>query len=113
MEMTYMPIYNKLVRDRIPKIIEKSGKTFTTRLLSDAEYIAEINTKMGEELTEYIETKTPEDALEELADLLELIHAAAAYHGSTFEELEQVRVEKSTKRGGFDERIFLMEVEDD
>ena len=59
--MNHMPTYNKLVRDCIPEIIEKSGKTFTTRLLSDAEYIAEINTKMGEELTEYIETTTPEN----------------------------------------------------
>lgn len=113
MEMTYMPTYNKLVRDRIPEIIEKSGKNFTTRLLNDDDYITEINTKMGEELTEYLETTTTKDALEELADMLELIHAAVAYHGSTFEELEQVRVEKATKRGRFNDRIFLMEVEDD
>ncbi len=108
-----MPIYNKLVRDNIPGIIEKSGKTFTTRLLSDEEYITEINSKMKEELTEYLETTVTADSLEELADLLELIHAAAAYHGATFEELEEVRVEKAEKRGGFNERIFLLEVEDD
>lgn len=108
-----MPIYNKLVRDNISAIIEKSGKTFTTRLLNDEEYITEINNKMGEELAEYLETTTTADALEELADLLELIHAAATYHGSTFEGLEEVRVEKAEKRGGFNERIFLLEVEDD
>lgn len=108
-----MPIYNKLVRDNIPAIIEKSGQTFTTRLLSDEEYITEINNKMDEELTEYLETTVTADSLEELADLLELIHAAAAYHGATFEELEEVRVEKAEKRGGFNERIFLIEVEDD
>ena len=108
-----MPIYNKLVRDNIPAIIRKSGKTFTTRLLNDTEYITEINNKMGEELAEYLETTATADALEELADLLELIHAAAAYHGSTFEELEEMRVEKAVKRGGFNEQIFLLEVEDD
>ncbi|WP_318617097.1 nucleoside triphosphate pyrophosphohydrolase [Sporosarcina sp. YIM B06819] len=108
-----MPIYNKLVRDNIPAIIEKSGKTFTTHLLNDTEYITEINNKLGEELAEYLETTTTADALEELADLLELIHAAAVYHGSTFEELEKVRVEKAVQRGGFNERIFLLEVEDD
>ncbi len=108
-----MPIYNKLVRDNIPAIIEKSGKTFTSRLLNDEEYITEINNKMGEELAEYLETTTTTDALEELADLLELIHSAVAYHGATFEELVEVRVEKAAKRGGFNERIFLLEVEDD
>ncbi|WOV86964.1 nucleoside triphosphate pyrophosphohydrolase [Sporosarcina oncorhynchi] len=108
-----MPIYNKLVRDRIPEIIANTGKLYTSRILDESEYITEVNKKMGEELTEYLETTTAEDAIEELADILELIHAAAAHHGSTFEELNKVRVEKAKKRGGFNERIFLVEVEDD
>ena len=108
-----MPIYNKLVRDRIPEIIEKSDKKFTSRILADDEYIIEINKKMHEELAEYEAAKTNEDAIEELADLLELIHAAAAIHDTTFEELEKIREDKAKKRGGFDERIFLIEVEDD
>ena len=70
-----MPIYNKLVRDRIPEIIEMSGKTCTTRLLTEEEYIIEINKKMYEEIDEYDATETSDDAIEELADLLELIHA--------------------------------------
>jgi predicted house-cleaning noncanonical NTP pyrophosphatase (MazG superfamily) len=112
-EMTIMPIYNKLVRDRIPEIIEKSNNKFTTLILTDVEYSSEITKKMHEELAEYEETATNEDAVEELADLLELIHAAAAIHDTTFEELEKIRVDKAKKRGGFDERIFLIEVEDD
>ena len=108
-----MPIYNKLVRDRIPEIIEKSGKIVTSRLLDDEEYMIEINKKMHEELAEYEATTTNEDAIEELADLLELIHAAAAIYDTTFEELEKVRVYKAKKRGGFEERIYLIEVEDD
>lgn len=108
-----MPIYNKLVRDRIPEIIKKSDKTFTSRILADDEYLLEINKKMHEELAEYEEATTKEDAIEELADLLELIHAAAAVYDTSFEELEKVREEKAKKRGGFDKRIFLMEVEDD
>lgn len=31
--------YNKLVRDRIPDIIEKSGKACVTEILSDEEYL--------------------------------------------------------------------------
>ena len=108
-----MPVYNKLVRDRIPEIIEKSGKNFTSRILEDDEYLIEINKKMHEEFAEYEETSSNEDAVEELADLLELIYAAANTYGATFEELEKIRVDKAKKRGGFDERIFLVEVEDD
>ena len=37
-----MPVYNKLVRDRIPEIIEMSGKSFTTRILEDDDYLIEI-----------------------------------------------------------------------
>ncbi len=108
-----MPIHNKLVRDRIPEIIESTGKTFTSRVLSSEEYIEEINKKMHEELAEYEEAKSSEEAIEELADLLELIHAAAAVYHTSFADVEKVRVEKAKKRGGFDKRIFLMEVQDD
>ena len=107
-----MPIYNKLVRDRIPEIIEMSGKTYTTRLLTEDEYIIEINKKMYEEINEYDATETTDDAIEELADLLELIHAALGHYGASFEDLERVRAEKAEKRGGFDEQIFLVDVED-
>ncbi|NYF25880.1 nucleoside triphosphate pyrophosphohydrolase [Sporosarcina sp. JAI121] len=108
-----MPTYNKLVRDRIPEIIELSGKTYNTRLLTEDEYIIEINKKMHEELAEYEGTETPDDAIEELADLLELIHASLAHYGASFEDLEKVRIEKAEKRGGFDEQIFLIDVQDD
>lgn len=66
-----MPVYNKLVRDRIPEIIENSGKKFTTRILGDNEYINELKKKLVEEMEEYQQTETNEDALEELADILE------------------------------------------
>lgn len=108
-----MPVYNKLVRDRIPKIIESSGKAFTSRVLSKDEYITELNRKMHEELAEYEGAASSEDAVEELADLLELIHAATEFYDTSIEELEQIRVDKAMKRGSFDDRIFLMEVEDD
>lgn len=111
--MSNMPTYNKLVRDHIPEIIKKSNKNFRSRILNDEEYLVEINQKMHEELAEYEEATTKEDSIEELADLLELIHAAAAVHGASIAKLEQVRAQKAKKRGGFDERIFLIEVEDD
>lgn len=108
-----MPTYNKLVRDRIPEIIEKTGKKFTTTILSDQEYIKELKKKSFEELEEYLSTTNKEDALEELADVLEIIHALAECHGSSIKEVEAIRERKAEKRGGFQEKIFLVEVEED
>jgi predicted house-cleaning noncanonical NTP pyrophosphatase (MazG superfamily) len=108
-----MPVYNKLVRDRIPEVIEKTGKNFTTRILDNEEYIKELKTKSFEELNEYINTEDDKDAVEELADLLEIIHALAESHGSNIEQVEQVRQEKAEKRGRFKDKIFLIEVEDE
>jgi predicted house-cleaning noncanonical NTP pyrophosphatase (MazG superfamily) len=108
-----MPVYNKLVRDRIPEIIEKTGKAYQTRVLNDDEYITELRKKAQEELNEYITSQTNEQAIEELADLLEVVYALSAAHGSSVEELEEVRKRKAETRGGFQERIFLIDVEDE
>ncbi|OKL37889.1 nucleoside triphosphate pyrophosphohydrolase [Domibacillus mangrovi] len=108
-----MPVHNKLVRDRILEVIEKTGKNYTSRILSEEEYKQEVRKKMHEELAEYEEAATNEEAVEELADLLELIHAAASIHGASVEQLEDIRQQKAEKRGGFNERIYLIEVEDE
>lgn len=108
-----MPIHNKLVRDKIPEIIENTGKKFTTKVLSNQEYLKELRKKSYEELEEYMNASDKENALEELADLLEIIHALAIAHGSSITEVEAIRKEKEQKRGGFQEKIFLIEVEDE
>lgn len=107
-----MPTYNKLVRDRIPEFIEKTGKKFHTTVLSQDAYIKELRKKSVEELEEYMAAETDAEALEELADILEIMHALATVHGSTIQEVEKIRKEKEQKRGGFNERIFLVDVED-
>jgi len=101
-------IYNKLVRDRIPEIIESSGKTYTTEILSDEDYLRMVDAKLDEELAEYHKDQN----IEELADLLEVIHAAAVARGYTLEDLERVRAEKAAKCGGFDKKILLVEVQE-
>ncbi|MBO7196498.1 MAG: nucleoside triphosphate pyrophosphohydrolase [Clostridia bacterium] len=99
-------IYNKLVRDLIPDIIEESGGECRTRILSDKEYLEMIDAKLDEELAEYHKDQN----IEELADLLELIQAATVARGYTLEELESVRAEKAKKRGEFEKKIFLIDV---
>ncbi|MGE6486917.1 nucleoside triphosphate pyrophosphohydrolase [Paenisporosarcina sp. NPDC076898] len=107
-----MPIYNKLVRDGIPSIIKAKNQKFRMNILDTDQHAIEIMNKLVEELTEYQEAPTNEDAVEELADLLELIYAVLPLHGSSIEELEKVRLAKREKRGGFDKGFYLIEVED-
>ncbi len=96
-----------MVRDRIPEIIERDGKRCLTEKLSEEAYITALDKKIEEELSEYLS----EPCLEELADLTEVIYAAAAVaRGFTLDELERVRKAKAEKRGGFENRIFLKSV---
>lgn len=99
-------IYNKLVRDRIPEIIESDGRECSMEILSDDCYLQMLDAKLNEELAEYQESKS----LEELADLLEVMRAVVKARGWSWEQLEQVRQEKAARRGGFEKKILLKEV---
>ena len=98
--------YNKLVRDYIPEIIQSAGKSCTTEVLSDEDYLSMLDAKLDEELAESHES----GSIEELADLMEVIYAAACARGSSPADLEQVRVRKAEERGSFNRKILLKEV---
>lgn len=107
-----MPVYNKLVRDLIPQVIQGSGKECRTRILDEEEYKQELIIKLKEESEEYFTAQNTKDSLEELADMLEVIRALAAVHGSSWEELDELRKKKAEARGGFEERVYLIDVTD-
>ncbi len=98
--------YDKLVRDKIPEIIEASGRRCRYSYLSREDYLTRLDEKLSEELAEYQESKS----MEELADLLEVIRAVAAARGSSIEEVEAIRRVKAEKRSRFEKRILLTEV---
>ena len=99
-------VHNKLVRDRIPEIIEASGRTCVAVTLPNDAYIQALDAKLNEELAEYQQSKS----LEELADLLEVMGAVVKARGHTWDDLTRVCKEKRVVRGAFDKRIFLKEV---
>ena len=107
-----MPVYNKLVRDLIPQVIESTGKEFRTRILDEEEYTKELVVKLKEESEEYFAAQSSKESLEELADMLEVIRALVVVHGATWEELEVLREKKVEARGGFQEQVFLIDVHD-
>ena len=98
----------KLVRDRIPEIIEKEGRKPYVRILDDQEMMKCLENKLQEEVNEYVEDRS----VEELADILEVIYALCKMKGISKEELEQTRAVKEIDRGLFDAKIFLEYVED-
>ncbi len=97
-------VYNKLVRDKIPEIINSTGASCTTRILSNEEYLQMLNAKLCEEVQEY----QTDLNIEELADIMEVVYALTQAHGYTIERLEKTRAEKAEKRGAFKEKIFLI-----
>lgn len=102
-------IYNKLVRNKIPEIIRASGKRCVVATVSDEDYLRLLDQKLEEELAEYQDSK----AIEELADLIEVIAATAVARGCSWEELMQIRDRKRSERGGFEDKILLLNVQDE
>lgn len=105
-----MIIYNKLVRDRIPQIIEASGKTCKVEILDDTAYEYALRAKLVEELNEVQAAKTDEELIEELADLYEVLNALVVSKGYTEEQFLSIVKKKSDKRGGFRDKIYLVGV---
>ena len=102
--------YNKLVRDKIPENINSmEGRKATWRIMDDDEYIKELNKKLLEEAHEFIE----ENAVEELADIMEVIQSIMRVKNISYEELKNVQQMKREKKGGFSNKIYLVEVERD
>ena len=100
--------YNKLVRDKIPEIIEEQGKKCETRIMEKSEENHYLNAKLYEECMEFIRSGDPD----ELADVLDVIITIADKRfGKRFVDIESTMWEKRTLRGGFDKGIILESVE--
>jgi predicted house-cleaning noncanonical NTP pyrophosphatase (MazG superfamily) len=100
-----MTTFNKVIRDKIPEIIQKDGYTCNIQTLSDEKFLLEIEKKLSEEVTEYQNDKNPE----ELADILEVIYKIAQLKGVSKEELEKIRIKKLQNKGGFEKNLFLID----
>lgn len=94
----------KLVRDKIPDIISWSGKIPIVEILSDEDYLIELNKKLNEEVAEYHE----DNSIEELADILEVLIAICEAKGYSMDDLLTWRYLKKFERGGFADRIFWL-----
>jgi predicted house-cleaning noncanonical NTP pyrophosphatase (MazG superfamily) len=95
----------KLVRDKIPEIMEKDNEKPITKIADKEEYKLELIKKLKEETDEFIEKNNAE----ELIDILEVIYSLAKLDNISKEELENKRIQKSNERGSFNKRIILLD----
>src|SRR5437764_1358137 len=96
-------IHNKLIRDKITDMLNEQGIQSQIKHLNKDEYQLALSKKLHEETLEFQTAEDLSNKLEELADVLEVIHAILKSNDLTFEELESVRHAKFTQRGGFSE----------
>ena len=104
----------KLVRDYIPSIIlDKSvkGTKVNTKILNGDDFKNALRDKLQEEVTEYLESKTAEEEIEELADVLEVVLTLASIRGVSPDTLNRARELKRKLKGSFNSRIYLESVE--
>ena len=104
--MSEQKIYNKLIRDRIPEIIQQDSFRCEVDVLEPSDYANKLNQKLKEELKEYYE----KEDIGELADLVEVVYAILAFRGVCIEEFEKIRLDKKLARGGFEKRLYLKKV---
>lgn len=109
MSQETITVYGKLVRDRIPEIIERGGKVATVRVLTEQEMVPALFAKLAEESQE-LRDSTPEERLGELADLHEVLAALAAAFGFSQQQVVAAARDKRTARGGFTRRLWLDQV---
>jgi predicted house-cleaning noncanonical NTP pyrophosphatase (MazG superfamily) len=97
--------YEKLIRDKIPEVIEKSGGICKTHVASESEYKELLKVKLVEKCKEYVKGGSSE----ELADILEVVYALGKTQHITADGIEYMRKKKVDARGGFQKRLVLDE----
>ncbi|MDE0099926.1 MAG: nucleoside triphosphate pyrophosphohydrolase [Truepera sp.] len=98
--------YEKLVRDRIPEIMEREGIRYEIEVLTEELYWEALRKKLVEEAHE-VATAGPDELIHELADVHEVLEALQASHGITPDEVDALRKRRREERGGFARKIFL------
>lgn len=101
-----METYNKLVRDKVPTILNEEGKEYGVEILSREKIFALLEEKLQEEVNEFLKYKS----LENLAEIAEVLFGLSYALGYSEEDLLKVRNKKNEERGGYKDGIVLKSV---
>lgn len=100
--------YPKLIRDRIPEIVERNGqKAKVYREEDTAKYLEFLFTKLIEEASELAQADTLEHQKEELADVREVLVTIQTTLGLTESDVAEAQSSKREERGGFEGRLIM------
>ncbi len=102
-----MRIFKKLIRDKIPEIMAKSGKNLDVRVLDDAEFKEALRRKIIEEVSELKDAKSDAEAMDKIAYLHEIADALGDAYGFPKKEILELKNKVHSERGGFEKRLFL------
>lgn len=103
--------YSKLVRDKVPSLIEEDGRIAHYNILNGEEYKIALKRKMVEEVGELIEAESEEEMKEGLVDIAEVVDAIIKAYDFNPKELIDRQFEKLDKKGGFERGLYLYKVE--
>lgn len=110
--MSAPPILSgKLVRDKIPGIIQHNGDVPHTRILASSERLPYLRQKLREETEELLSALGEHSVKEEIADVIEVLHAYARLHNISWSEVENSTKQKRRLRGAFKKFICLLSTE--
>ena len=98
-----MKKYDKLVRDRIPEIIEKDNCICYYHVADDNEFKIKLHEKLLEEIVEFLENP----CAEEIADILEILDAVRMFYDIDLDEIKTKKNRKKLTNGKFNERYIL------
>lgn len=104
-------IYNKLVRDGIPAIIQQSGRKYEAQALSRREFEKALLSKLIEEANEVREAFSKSDMEIEIADLFEVMDTLVACYNLDREKITGIQIQRRRERGGYDKKVRLNWVE--
>ena len=98
-----MKKYDKLVRDRIPEIIESDGHLCYYHVADDKEFKVKLHEKLQEEIAEFLENP----CAEEMADILEVLDAVRMFYDIDLDHIKNNKTAKKLTNGKFNERYIL------
>ena len=99
--------YGKLIRDRIPEILEAEGLRYEVAPLDGAAFRAALLAKLVEEAGEAAVARDADGLVTEIADLLEVVDALLRAEGIDSARVLAEQTKRRAERGGFEGRWEL------
>ena len=100
--------YNKLIRDKIPEKIRRNGGDYKIKKLSQRAFEIELLKKVGEESSGLVVSKSKEELVSELADIIAVIEEIKKVKHITSKQILKALKENFARKGGFNRKLFLL-----